>query len=87
MESKIRSSVTHSRGTCVYCCLKLNRHNLKAHTQNVHSGNPVKKKVFAGCLPLLVGCLLVYFVYYYFLDSNYNFYAASNYLLAVYHFL
>ena len=42
MESKNRSSVTHSRGTCVcdycdYCGLKLNRHNIKAHTQNVHS--------------------------------------------------
>ena len=70
MESKNRSSVTHSRGTCVcdYCGLKLNRHNLKANTQNVHSGNPVKER--------LVGCLLVYFVYYYFLDPNYNFYAA-----------
>ena len=47
MESKSRSSITHSRGTCVcdYCGLKLNIHNLKAHTQNVHSENPVKERV------------------------------------------
>ena len=53
MESKNKSSVTHSRGTCVcdYCGLKLNRHNLKAHTQNVHSGKPVKERV-VGVLSL-----------------------------------
>ena len=51
MESKNRFSVTHSRGTCVcdFCGLKLNRHNLKAHTQNVHSGNPVKEKLWVYC--------------------------------------
>ena len=33
MDPKNKSSVTHSRGTCVcdHCGLKLNRHNLKAH--------------------------------------------------------
>ena len=47
MDPKNKSSVTHSRGTCVcdHCGLKLNRHNLKAHTQNAHPGFPVKERV------------------------------------------
>ena len=47
MDPKSKSSVTHSRGTCVcdHCGLKLNRHNLKAHTQNAHPGFPVKERV------------------------------------------
>ena len=36
MDPKYKSSVTHTRQTCVcdYCGLKLKLHNLKAHMQN-----------------------------------------------------
>ena len=41
------SSQQHSRAQtqCDYCDLTLNRHNIQAHTNNIHPNQPVKERL------------------------------------------
>ena len=53
MDSKTKTPVTYSRGSCVcdYCGKQMNRHNLKKHTQDKHPGRQVKERI-VGVMPL-----------------------------------
>ena len=47
MDPKTKTPVTHSRGSCIcdHCGKKMNRHNLKKHTQDIHPGQQVKERM------------------------------------------
>ena len=60
MDPKNKSSVINSRGTCVcyFCRLRLNRHKLKACTQNAHpiTISYILLNINIGCVIFCVGC-------------------------------